>query len=270
MTPLFNITDKEFELLRKLVYDSVGINLTEVKKPLLASRLSSRLRAYEFQTYLEYYEFVTRPENQDEKQIMIDFITTNETSFFREMVHFNFLQQKVLKEFEKDTIIRIWSAACSSGEEPFSIGMMLASELNNRKRWEIIASDISSRILDRCKRALYPMDKSEKIPEKYLKKYCLKGVRTNEGLFKISREILDFIQFKQINLIEQIPNIGTFQVIFLRNVMIYFDKPTRKKIVNSLSQRLISKGYLFIGHSETLIDISDDFQMILPTIYRKK
>ncbi|MBK8394486.1 MAG: protein-glutamate O-methyltransferase CheR [Leptospiraceae bacterium] len=264
-----SIKDNEFKLFQNLIYELAGLSMTVVKKPLVGNRLVKRLRYYEVESFLEYYEILIDKEYEHERQIFVDLMTTNETSFFREQVHFDFMVTNIIGRIKSDEIFRVWSAACSSGEEPYSIGMLLEDKLKS-DHWQIIASDISSRVLEKSMEGLYPIDKSEKIPMDYLKKYCLKGIKDKTGYFKISDGIRSKIQFRPINLNEHFPNIGKFAVIFLRNVMIYFNKETRIKLISKMASKLNEGGYLFIGHSETLLDITDELVMVKPTIYRKK
>lgn len=263
------LKDDEFHLLQKLIFKLAGLNMGLPKKPLIGNRLVKRLKFFEIGSYLEYYQILINPKNEEERQIFIDLLTTNETSFFREPIHFNFMKSHILNQVSIPNPFRVWSAACSSGEEPYSIAMLL-EDTGKGGSWEIVASDISSRILEKSKLGLYPIDKSSKIPQEYLKKYCLKGVKTKEGYFKISDSIREKIQFKYINLNEPFPSLGKFHLIFLRNVMIYFDKETRVKLIEKMSAHLNQGGYLFIGHSETLLDITNELVMVQPTIYRKK
>ncbi|MCB1190322.1 MAG: protein-glutamate O-methyltransferase CheR [Leptospiraceae bacterium] len=267
MNPLA-ISEKEFKLFRDLIYDSAGISMAESKKQLIASRLSSRLRYYQFSKFIEYYNFITSEDQNQEKQIFIDLLTTNETSFFREPVHFEFLKNEILKNFDRKRIFRVWCAACSSGEEPYTMSMVLSDTLGENK-WEIIASDISSRILEKSRQGMYPIEKAKQIPPNYLKKYCLRGKGSKEGYFKISTMIRSKINFLYVNLIEPLPNLGKFDLILLRNVMIYFDQTTRKSLVEKLVPLIHEKGYLFIGHAETLLNITDSLKSIRPAIYRK-
>ncbi|MBP9887739.1 MAG: protein-glutamate O-methyltransferase CheR [Leptospiraceae bacterium] len=263
------LKDNEFHLFQKLIFEIAGLSMNVTKKPLIGNRLAKRLRYYSLNTYLEYYEILIDKSNEEERQVFIDLLTTNETSFFREPIHFDFMKTNILNQTDVDNPFRVWSAACSSGEEPYSIGMLLSDKLKSGK-WEIVASDISSRVLDKSKEGLYPIDKSSKIPDEYLKKYCLKGVKSKEGYFKISDSIRDNIQFKYINLNEPFPNLGKFSLVFLRNVMIYFDRETRIKLIDQIASILNSGGYLFIGHSETLLEITNKLVMVRPTIYSKK
>lgn len=263
------LKDREFKFFQELIFELAGLSMSSAKRPLVGNRLATRLRYFEFDSYQKYCDILAKKENEDERQIFIDLLTTNETSFFREPIHFDFMKFHILNKEPVANPFRVWSAACSSGEEPYSIAMLLEDELKSGK-WELTASDISSRVLEKSMKGLYPIDKSEKIPSNYLKKYCLKGVKSNEGFFKISDSIKNKIHFLSLNLNESFPSLGKFSIIFLRNVMIYFNKETRIKLINKMSSALNPGGYLFIGHSETLLEITDKLVMIRPTIYRKK
>lgn len=264
------LRDKEFKFFQKLIFELAGLNMTTAKIPLIGNRLATRLRYYQLNSYEKYCEILLDEQNEMERQIFVDLLTTNETSFFREPIHFDFMKSHILNDPNLQKPFRVWSAACSSGEEPYSVAMVLDEYIKNGQ-WEIFASDISSRVLEKSMKGLYPIDKSTMIPEKYLKKYCLKGVKSNEGFFKISNYIREKINFTSINLNEPFPrNIGYFSLIFLRNVMIYFDKQTRINLIKKISDSLQNGGYLFIGHSETLLEITDQLSMVRPTIYRKK
>lgn len=263
------LKDKDFHFFQKLIFELAGLSMGDSKRPLISNRLATRLRYYEINSYEEYSKILLDSKNQEERQIFIDLLTTNETSFFREPIHFEFMKSHILNVEPLSNPFRVWSAACSSGEEPYSIAMLLEDKIK-RGKWEIVASDISTRVLEKSKNGLYPIDKSEKIPIEYLKKYCLKGINSNSGYFKISDAIRREIQFLSVNLNQPFPKLGMFNVIFLRNVMIYFDKETRIKLIRNISSVLHHGGYLFIGHSETLLEITDQLVMVRPTIYRKK
>lgn len=262
------LTDPEFQIFQKLIHEWAGIYMAETKKALVSGRLMKRLRHYELGTYSEYIQIVKNPLNADEKQVMINLLTTNETYFFREPKHFDWLRQR-LRSKSGDSF-RIWSAACSSGQEVYTMAMILAEELGSDP-WEIYGSDISQRILSSALAANYPIEQAAQIPEAYLKKYCLKGVKESEGKFCFNEAIRSRTHFFHINLIETLPlNFGQFDLIFLRNVMIYFDRPTRQKVAESLMQFLKPDGNLVIGHAESLHGITDKLKAIQPTIYAAK
>jgi chemotaxis protein methyltransferase CheR len=260
------IREEEFDRFRRLIYEVAGISMAPQKKMLVASRLAKRLNHYGLNTYGDYYRLATSANFTGEFQVMIDLLTTNETYFFREPQHFDFLEQSILKKWRGERF-RIWSAACSSGEEVYTLSMKLAEHFSH-KNWEVLGSDISSRMLDSCRRAVYPMTRLQNMPEHFLKKYCLKGVRQQEGMIMIDRSLRERCRFMTVNLMESLPDIGKFEVIFIRNVMIYFDMPTKKAVVDRITRVLNPGGYLIISHSETLHGISKHFKMIKPSIYQ--
>jgi len=263
------ITDQEFTLFQRLIYKIAGISLSDAKRILLVGRLSRRLRQYDLATFTEYYQMLASGRHAEEVQTMVDLLTTNETYFFREARHFDFLRGEILRQRKRPTIFRAWSAACSSGEEVYTLAMTLAEHLATAP-WEIVGSDLCTQVLAKASAGQYALDRSEGIPPAYLSKYCLKGVRAQAGTFLIAPELRRKTSFFQINLMHPIEaDIGEFELIFLRNVMIYFDRETKAKVVHNLLPRLKSGGHLIIGHSETLNGITDRLEAVLPTIYRK-
>jgi len=252
-----------------LIYNIAGINMSPIKKPLVMGRLAKRLNHHGLQTYGEYFKLIKSDNHAQELQMAVDLLTTNETYFFREPKHFDYLQRHILPSHPRGKPFRVWSAACSSGQEPYSIAMMLANTLDTNP-WEIIASDISSRILDKARHGHYPIDQSNHIPNKFLKKYCLRGIGSQDGAFIIDKRLRSHIKFCQINLNERFPHMEMLDLIFLRNVMIYFNAATKRKVVERMVEILRPGGYLFIGHSESLNGIYDEFTTIAPAIYRKK
>ena len=260
------LTDQEFSQIRQLLHEITGIHLSEAKKPLVLGRLSKRLRKYELESYGDYLRLIQK--DATERQVAIDLLTTNETHFFREPKHFDFLTREVLPHVHPGAPFRVWSAACSTGEEPYSIAMVLAESLGAQS-WEILATDISTRVLKQAETGQYPIERAKEIPEAYLKKFCKKGIRSQEGTFLIDRELRDRIHFKQLNLNASLPKQSPFDVIFLRNVMIYFNPETKRRIVGNLVQQLRPNGYMMIGHSESLNGISEDLSAVQPATYRK-
>ncbi|MET0064861.1 MAG: CheR family methyltransferase [Candidatus Thiodiazotropha sp.] len=260
------IRDDEFNQFRRLIYEAAGISMAPEKKLLVASRLGKRVSHYGLDSFGEYFNLVTSKKEPGEFQILVDLLTTNETYFFREPQHFEFLEQVILKQWRGQQF-RVWSAGCSSGEEVYTLAMVLTESLRSNS-WEVVGSDISSRMIDKCNSAVYPVARLENMPGTYLKKYCLKGVRKNEGMILIDRTLRNHCRFKQINLMENLPDLGKFDVIFIRNVMIYFDSQTKKAVIGRLARFLKPGGYLLISHSETLHGLSDRFSMVKPSIYR--
>ncbi len=269
MPPSSAITDQEFALFQRLIYKIAGISMSDAKKVLLVGRLQKRLRHYNLDSFSAYYRMLSRPEHTGELQTMVDLLTTNETYFFREPKHFEFLRDEVLPHHSGPAPFRVWSAASSTGEEAYTLAMLLAEHLRSAP-WEIVGSDISTQVLEKARRGHYPMGRNEGIPPKFLTKYCRKGVRSQEGTFLIAAELRSNVSFYHINLTQPISeDIGKFNTIFLRNVMIYFDLETKRQVVQNILPRLLPGGYFVIGHSESLNGISDGLRQIRPTIYQK-
>jgi chemotaxis protein methyltransferase CheR len=263
------ITDQEFALFQRLIYKIAGISLSDAKKILLVGRLTRRLRQYELGTFTQYYRMLASGDHPEELQTMVDLLTTNETYFFREPKHFDFLRDEIIRKRKSSATFRVWSAASSSGEEIYTLAMVLADNLPNTP-WEVVGSDISTQVLAKAATGHYSLARTEGIPPAYMNKYCLKGVRSHAGTFLIAPELRKRTSFYQINLTQPIDaDIGDFEVVFLRNVMIYFDPETKAKVVHNLLPRLKSGGHLIIGHSETLNGITDRVMAVRPTIYRK-
>jgi chemotaxis protein methyltransferase CheR len=262
------ITDQEFERFRALIFRIAGISMTSAKKTLVAGRLGKRLRFHDLASYDDYYRLVTGKGNEQELQIAVDLLTTNETHFFREPKHFDFLRDRVLATHAKGRALRIWSAASSTGEEPYSIAMQLAETLGETP-WEIVASDLSTQVLEKARLGLYPIRRAEEIPRHYLTRFCLKGIGSQTGTMLVTRELRSRVRFLQVNLNAALPDLGEFDVIFLRNVMIYFDNETKREVVHRLLPLLKTGGHLLIGHSESLNGVTDAYKLVMPSVYRK-
>ncbi len=262
------ITDAEFAQFQRLIYQIAGISLADSKKVLLMGRLGKRLRALNISSFGEYYRYVASGNDPDERQTMVDLLTTNETYFFREEAHFDFLRKTIIPQHPPGRSLDIWSAASSTGEEVYTLCMVLADEMGVDGNWSILGSDISTHVLAIARRGQYWLDRTRGLPQEYLRKYCLKGVRSQEGSFLIAPELRKHTRFMQINLNTTLPELGKFHVIFLRNVMIYFDNDTKRKVVARLVEKLHPGGYLIVGHSESLNGINDAVKPVKPTIYR--
>jgi chemotaxis protein methyltransferase CheR len=263
------ISSDEFELFRKLIYDHAGISLGPEKKIMVASRLSKRLSYYQLQNFRDYYNLATSRQYPSEFQVLVNILTTNETYFFREPKHFEFLQNTILQSWRQDNC-RIWSAACSTGEETYTIAMVLAEKLGMRN-WEVFGSDLSTRVLEAAIKGVYLMDRLDNMDPKYLNKYCLKGVREQSGFFRVDDRIRARTRFEQLNLMSNIPtSIGRFDVIFLRNVLIYFDFETKKAVVERVLKTLQPGGYFFISHAESMHGVTNQLKMVAPSVFIKK
>lgn len=236
---------------------------------MVASRLAKRLDYFGLSSYAEYYRLATSPDHQQEFQMLVNILTTNETYFFREPQHFEFFQKQILKPW-RGANLRVWSAASSSGEEAYSLAMLMAENLGVRS-WEVFGSDLSTRVLETARAGVYPLDRLEQMDNRLLQKYCLKGVRSHEGQFRIEAKLRQRVVFEQINLMDPLPvRIGCFEVIFLRNVLIYFDQDTKKAVVERLLAALNPGGYFFIGHSENIQRVTDQLKLVKPSVYRKQ
>ncbi|MDD3052074.1 MAG: protein-glutamate O-methyltransferase CheR [Candidatus Cloacimonetes bacterium] len=265
------VTEKEFQLFSKLIYDKTGINLHIGKKQLLESRLSKVLRKRKLKNFTEYYKIVTADKSGEELMILINLVSTNTTHFFREISHFDFMREAFPFVFGANPDrIDGWCSASSTGEEPYSILMTLA-ELFDIKRIKInlLASDIDTEVLAKARRGIYSKKNIENIPADIQRKYFKKGYSSADGYYKVKKELIDLITWKKINLIEPIPIAATYHFIFCRNVMIYFDKNIKSRVINALYEHLKPEGYLFVGHSESLSGIEHKFKYIKPAIYQK-
>ncbi|MBI2725523.1 MAG: protein-glutamate O-methyltransferase CheR [Polaromonas sp.] len=237
MTP---ITDKELAQFRRFIFEAAGITMSEQKKALVEGRLSKRLSFHGLQSFGQYFNMLTSGAHPDEVQTAVDLLTTNETYFFREIKHFEFLRRQALACRARAQPFRVWSAASSSGEEAYSIA-----------------------------KALYTMERARHIPSEYLRRFCLKGSGEYQGMLLINRSLRDHVLFRQVNLNAPLPNLGQFDVIFLRNVMIYFSDDTKREVVARVISTLKPEGYFCVGHSESLNNISNAVESVAPSVYRK-
>jgi chemotaxis protein methyltransferase CheR len=262
-----DISNDEFSRFQKLIFKIAGISMSDSKKVLLVGRLGKRLKHFGLQNFSEYYQIVTSGDNE-ELQVMVDLLTTNETYFFREESHFDFLVNSVVKRNPVCSSFDVWSAASSTGEEVYTISFLLADALGLDASWSVTGSDISTAALATAERGLYWLDRTRGLPPSYLHKYCLKGVGSQDGKFMIAPEIRKHTKFMQINLNRTLPALGKFHVIFLRNVMIYFNADTKRQVVSRLVQQLHPGGYFIVGHSESLNGLTDVLRSVKPTIYQ--
>jgi chemotaxis protein methyltransferase CheR len=275
------LQDTEFRLFRDLIYRLTGIALADGKRQLVKSRLTKRLRYYHLERFQDYYDLVmAQGESGPETTEMVNCITTNKTDFFREPHHFQFVGNKLLQEKIQQARwgqvprrLRVWHAGCSTGEEPYTLAMTLAEALQGEGHWDVrqLASDIDTDVLAHAARGIYEMERVDPVPEPLLKKYFLRGQGEQSGFVKVRDELRQQITFKQINLLDSLWPIRhdvRFDMIFCRNVVIYFDKPTQRRLFARFQEWLRPGGYLFIGHSESLLGISDAFESLGQTIYR--
>ena len=260
------LSEQEFRLYQSLFSDKLGIHLPDQKLTLVGTRLWKRLRARGISSYTDYYHLINQPDQQEELCHALELITTNETYFFREPRHFEFLKQTVLPDLKSQDVVRVWSAACSSGEELFSIAMVLADQRIGK--WELLGSDINQTMLEKARKAIYLDQRTEHMPLEYRHRFCRRGTGPHQGSLRIEPGLRSRIKLQNIELHQPLPDVGTFDVVFLRNVMIYFDNATRQKVVRQIVNQLQNGGYLFVGHSESLRGVCPELLQVQPAIYR--
>lgn len=268
MASAITITDQEFSQFQKFIFDAAGISLSPAKKALVSGRLAKRVQHCQLKSYGEYFRLLASGSASSEVQTAIDLLTTNETYFFREPKHFDMLGEHARAADARGQPLRVWSAASSTGEEVYSIAMVLADCMEDGQ-WEVMGSDISTRVLARARAGHYPLERTRHIPTAYLKRHCLKGHGPQQGTLLVDRSLRSRVQFRQVNLNAPLPQLGMFDIIFLRNVMIYFNGDTKQQVVARVLSLLKSGGYFFIGHSESLHGVTDLVQAVAPSIYRK-
>lgn len=274
------LTDREFQKFSTLVYDTCGIKLPPIKKTMLSSRLHKRLRALGMASFKEYLEFVTGPEGREHELIqMLDVVSTNKTDFFREPDHFTLLTEKILPEIEGRLQgggfrrqLRVWSAGCSSGEEPYTLGIVLAEYAARHPGFDfsVLGTDICTKVLAVAERAVYPNERLADIPKLLLHRYFMRGKGSQRDFHRVIPELRLKMTFRRLNFKEK--DFGfdqPFDIIFCRNVIIYFDRSTQTALFEKFYHHLSPGGYLLIGHSETLEGIHDQLRRVAPTVYRK-
>ena len=270
----FHFSDKEFKFISKLVGERTGIVLSDAKRQMVYGRLSRRLRQLKLTKFADYCDILTSG-HEDELIEFTNAITTNLTAFFRENHHFEFLKETVLPEVIRNNAhtkrLRIWSAGCSSGEEPYSIAMCVREALPKPAGWDvkILATDLDSNMVQRGKNGIYTAERVEGLTPARMKKWVKRGNGENADKVRMSEELRDLITFKELNLMEGWPIKGPFDFMFCRNVVIYFNKDTQRILFDRYADLLAPKAHLFIGHSESLNKVSDRFNLLGKTIYQK-
>jgi chemotaxis protein methyltransferase CheR len=270
------ITDHEFALFQALIHKVAGIYLCPIKKALLVGRLNKRLRELGLHSFRQYYDRIKQGD-REELVCMLDSISTNETQFFRQPRQFQFLEEQVFPQWSARAAahrmprrIRAWSTGCSTGQEPYTLAMILLDHFPPSSGWavEILATDLSTRALERARKAVWPVEKADEIPEKYLKSYMLKGTGKQQGIMKAGPEISSIVRFGRVNLNDDTyPVAGPFDLIFCRNVLIYFDVESKTRVIHRLLDYLAPDGYLFIGQAEGLHGLTDRVRSVFPTVY---
>jgi chemotaxis protein methyltransferase CheR len=265
-----DLTAREFDQIRRLAYDHFGLELRLGKEQLVSARLSKIVRALNLKSYQQYCDFLLADKSGEALTAMIDALTTNHTSFFREQEHFEFLKNKILPTLRHRARLAIWSAACSSGEEPYSIAFCLMQTLSQPElaRTRILATDISTRVLRIAEKGEYSAERFDNVLLQQIRNYVSKTGSTDAS-FRVRPEVRNLVEFRRQNLIECFSHLGSFPLIFCRNVMIYFDTNTQQELVRRLTDCLEPDGYLFIGHAESLNRIQHSLQYVQPAVYRK-
>lgn len=265
----FAFTANDFAIVRKLIYKRAGISLSEAKSDMVYSRIGRRLRALGYDSFKEYLNFLESHKNSEEWEAFTNALTTNLTSFFREEHHFPILSDHLLT-LQKP--IRIWCSAASTGEEPYTLAMTACEAFGTlNPPVEIIATDIDTKVLETAASGVYPIDRLDKLSEKRRSAFFQKGTGAREGSVRIRSELHKMVSFLPLNLLEEKwPLEGSFDAIFCRNVMIYFDKPTQSKILERFTPYMKPDTLLFAGHSENFLYVSKSFELLGKTVYQLK
>jgi chemotaxis protein methyltransferase CheR len=273
---LLRMNPKIFDRLSEFIKSELGIKMPVSKKTLLEARLQKRLRELDMATHEQYCDYLFSKEGMEQELVnLVDVVTTNTTDFFREPKHFDFLSSRVLPDFYgrggSARHVNIWSAGCSSGEEPYTLSMVLSeyARLNTGFTFSILATDISTHVLRMAVRAIYSESKIAPIPPEYRKRYLLRSRDRSKGIVRIGPEARSHVRFRRLNFMEEFSFDGQLDVIFCRNVVIYFDRQTQEVLFTRFCRKLKPGGYLFIGHSESLAGMTLPLELVAPTVYRR-
>jgi len=271
----YRFTEAELGRLIELIHEHTGIHIPDNRRDLIYGRISRRLRALRLESFSDYCRLLEGGD-QEELEAFRNAVTTNLTAFFREAHHFDYLGDTLLRHLVKEKgnerRLRIWSAGCSSGEEPYSIAMVLREELHDLPLWDarILATDLDSEVLGKAERGIYEIENIQRGLGPRLKRWFLRGTGPFEGKARVKPELRELVEFRLLNLMENWPMKGVFDIIFCRNVLIYFDKTTQRELFERFASALPVGGHLFIGHSESPLDLTDRFELIGKSIYRRR
>jgi len=269
------LSARDFGRLSRFIYDTCGIKMPEVKKTMLEARLQKRLRSLGMNSFTDYCEYLFAPEGQERELVpMLDMVTTNKTDFFREPDHFSYLTQTVLPDWLKrhSGTVSIWSAGCSSGEEPYTLAMVLSEFALRHPGFDfrILATDISTRVLEKAKNAIYSESQVEPVALELKKKYLLRSKDRSSGMVRIVPELREKVRFRRLNFMdEEFGMREPLDIIFCRNVIIYFDRPTQERLLQRFYRQMKPGALIFMGHSETLSGLDVPLVSVYPTVYRK-
>ncbi|WP_248806116.1 CheR family methyltransferase [Pseudomonas sp. MWU13-2100] len=260
------LDDSDFRQLQKLMANASGIILAPTKRPMMAERLLVRLQHYRFDSYADYLSLLDQPRNVEERRRLVELLISNETYFFREHPHFDYLGSWLAGQ---QGPLKLWSAACSSGEEPYSLAMVAKEHLHNSD-WSVLASDLSQSMLEKAAAAIYDMAQAKYFPRDWLHRHCLGGTGDMGGHFRVQGALRERVRLREINLVRPLPDdLGLFDVIFLRNVLIYFNNDEKQRIVQRLVKRLRPGGLLFIGHAENIHGFDVPLRLLDPAVYER-
>lgn len=259
-------SEQEFALYQELIYKKLGIHLPKQKRAMLGHRLLRRLRALDIPDFSSYYQFITKPKHADELKEALELVTTNETFFFREIQHFTFLKDEIIpkRRIGASESFRVWSAACSTGEEPYSIAMTLAKYC--LRDWSILATDVNDSVITHARKGIYLDERMTLLSGDLRRRYCRRGTEEFAGHLRVVPDLRRRVCFKQFNLLDDMSAFGQFDLIFLRNVLIYFDEDSKVEILNRIARQLKPGGYLFTGHSESFHGACSKLDSIRPAI----
>ncbi len=271
----FDFSDQDFQRVRRIINEVAGISMADSKRELVYGRLAKRLRQRGFQRFSDYCDLLETGEDEAEQREFVNALTTNLTAFFRELHHFDYLGKELLPTLIRarslsNRRIRIWSAGCSTGEEPYSIAMVVRETLP-AVGWDvkILATDLDSNVLATAERGVYEWNRVKDLSEARLRRWFQKGRNAQSGSVRTAPALRDLITFRQLNLMDDWPMRGPFDLIFCRNVVIYFDKPTQSVLFERFADLLVERGHLFVGHSESLFKVTERFSPLGKTIYQK-
>jgi chemotaxis protein methyltransferase CheR len=264
-----NLSERDFLAFQRMISEMAGIHLDESRRSLIMARLGKRLNELQLDSFRSYRAILESGKDLAERQRFVDLLTTNETYFFREPAHFELLRDRIAPEFLRSRKpLRVWSAACSTGEEAYSVAMVLADRLGKAFDWKIFGTDISQSVVEAARAGHYRMDRLDMMPKQYLRDYCLRGTGQYNGTLLVERSLRQSVSFERMNLAAPIADIGQFNVIFLRNMLIYFKPEKKHEIVRRVCHHLDADGWLIISHSESLRDMDDELVLVAPSVYR--
>lgn len=264
------LVDDTYHRIADLMYSAIGISFGATKKPLVSARLAPRMQRLGVNSFEEYLALIDGDDDGGEFQMAVDLLTTNETYFFREPQHYELLERELTAS--RPASLRVWSAASSFGDEAYSLAMLLADMQATGRLgadWSILGTDISDRVLNSAVQAIYPQDRLRHVSEQRLKRYCLRGEGESEGLVQIQSQLRDHVRFGQLNLCRPLGDVGQFDVVFLRNVLIYFDAPTKRQVVDRVLTALRPGGLFFLGIAEGRVPCDTPLSPVAPGAFRK-